>query len=470
VRLVGQLSQLPFHKTVLLMSTGLTRPPDQLEYWQSLLSAANKGGVTFYGLDVWGLSPCQDVADCPAGTPAQSASGAAVAMLKSNAAMSQQQVTRGDKSAAQMMENMHQTDYLTYGVLSANTQEALREISESTGGFVIANTNNTEAMLAKVMDDVDTHYELAYRPASASADGHFRKIEVKLNRADLRVETRTGYFAVPETGEGPLVPGDFGALQALDSKPLPHDFDYASSAFRFRTETGKSQYAIAFDVPIAKLTGTADGNQFHYHAYLLALVKNAQGEVVDRISKDVASSIFETNLPAVRLDSMIFEHAVGLAPGHYTVETAVVDQEGTHSSTHIFELDNPDRPGPQISDLTLVRRVHPLDRAPDPSDPFEIPGKRAQPFVSTALPAGASPMLYFVVYPGDSNATIEAQFLRNGRVISTQKAAVPPPDASGASPMTLQPLAAAGDYEVKITLLEGNGSAERSLKYTIARP
>ncbi len=30
VRLVGQLSQLPFQKTVLLMSTGLTRPPDQL--------------------------------------------------------------------------------------------------------------------------------------------------------------------------------------------------------------------------------------------------------------------------------------------------------------------------------------------------------------------------------------------------------------------------------------------------------
>jgi hypothetical protein len=318
------------------------------------------------------------------------------------------------------------------------------------------------------MDDVDTHYELAYRPASPSSDGHFRKIEVKLNRADLRVETRTGYFAVPETGEGPLVPGDFGTLQALDSKPQPHDFDFASSAFRFRTEKGKSQYAIAFDVPIAKLTATPDGNQYRYHAYLLALVKNAQGEIVDRISKDVPSDVPDSSLPALRSDSMIYEHAVNLPPGHYTVETAVVDQEGNHASTHIFELDNREHPGPQISDIALVRRIHPIDRAPDPSDPFEIPGKRAQPFVSTTLPAGALPVLYFVVYPEGPNATIEAQFLKNGKVIGTQKAAVPQPDSSGASPMTLQPTAFAGDYEVKITLQQGQLSAERSLKYSIA--
>ena len=45
--LVRQLSPLPFQKTVMLMSAGLTRPPDQLEYWNSLITSANKGGITF---------------------------------------------------------------------------------------------------------------------------------------------------------------------------------------------------------------------------------------------------------------------------------------------------------------------------------------------------------------------------------------------------------------------------------------
>ena len=53
--LIRQLSPLPFQKTVLLLSTGLMRPPDQLEYWESMIHAAIDGGVTFYAMDVHGL-------------------------------------------------------------------------------------------------------------------------------------------------------------------------------------------------------------------------------------------------------------------------------------------------------------------------------------------------------------------------------------------------------------------------------
>ncbi len=465
-RLVKQLGQLPFQKTVLLMSTGLTRPPDQLEYWQSFIQSANKNGVTFYGVDVWGLSPCQDVPDCPPGRFSQTASAASVDLLKTSASMSQQQTSRFPPTAAQAMELMHQTDYLRFGVLSANTQEALRELSESTGGFVIANTNNIEPLLAKVMEDVDTHYELAYRPQSLTSDGHFRKIEVKLNKPDLRVDTRTGYYAVPETGEGPLTPGDFGALEALDAKPRPRAFDFNSKAFHFRN----SQYAIAFEVPIANLIATPEANKHRYHAYLLALVKNAQGEIVDRISKDVPSEVSDTALPALRKEAMTYEHAINLAPGHYTIETAVVDQEGNRASTNTFELDNREQPGLTVSDIALVRRVLNLNREPDPSDPFETPGKRAQPFVSTTLPSGALPYIYFVVYSQDQQpATLQAQFLRDGKILTTQKSPLPQPDPTGAVPMTLQPIAFPGDYEVRITIEQGQLSTRRIVKYTIAK-
>jgi VWFA-related protein len=502
-RLVKQLSQLPFQKTVLLMSTGLTKPPDQLEYWNSLIKAANKGGVTFYGLDVYGLGVCQDQPDCPQGInnaqggsiavpgiAGSTPSSASIALTQTTAGISQGQSNTGlgrtdalkpggsstnqpTTPAAQLMESMHQSDYLRFAVLSANTQEALREISESTGGFIIANTNNTEALLTKVMEDVDTHFELAYRPVSPRDDGRFHKIEVRMSRADLRVQTRNGYFAVPETGEGPLAPGDFGALQALDAKPRPHAFDFGSNAYRFRSGKGTSQYAIAFEVPIANLTATAETREkaHRYHAYLLALVKNAQGEIVERVSKDVPSDISDKYLAGLLKDTMIYEHSVNLAPGHYTIETAVVDQEGNRASTNIQEIENREEPGPGVSDIALVRRVHDLDRPPDASDPFEIPGKRAQPFLSTTVPAGAQPFIYFVVYPEQQNGevpSLRAQFLKDGRVFASQKSALPPADATGAIPMAIQAKAMPGDYEVRITIEQGRRSAQRNLKYTIA--
>jgi hypothetical protein len=498
--MVKQLGQLPFQKTVLLMSTGLTRPPDQLERWNTLISLANKGGVTFYGLDVYGLGVCQDMPSCPEGTmsaqggspailgsPVSTPTSASVALTQSTASMSQSQSTvgmgergqyapggsstQGPSPAAQAMEAMHQTDYLRFAVLSANTQEALREISESTGGFVIANTNNSEALLTKVMEEVDTHFELAYRPAAPTSDGHFRKIEVKLTKPDLRVETRTGYYAVPETGEGPLTPGDLGALQALDAVPLPYDFGFESKAFRFRSVKGTAQYAIAFEIPIANLTATAEAAKKHrFHAYLFALVKNAQGEIVDRVSKDVPSDVADNYLAGLRAETMIYEHAVNLAPGRYTVEAAVVDQEGNRSSTSVFQIENREQTGPGISDIALVRRVHDLKRPPDAADPFEIPGKRAQPFLSATLPAGSQPYIYFVVYPEQETletALLRAQIIKDGHVLATQRSALPAADASGAVPMAIQPAAAPGDYEVKITVEQGHRSAERSLKYTI---
>jgi hypothetical protein len=194
--------------------------------------------------------------------------------------------------------------------------------------------------------------------------------------------------------------------------------------------------------------------------------------VVDRVSKDVPSDVADNYLAGLRSETMIYEHAVNLAPGHYTIETAVVDQEGNRSSTSVFAIDNRDQPGPGISDITLVRRVHELKRPPDPGDPFEIPGKRAQPFLDTELPQGAQPYIYFVVYPKQETLEtplLEAQFIKDGRVLTTQRTALPPSDSTGAVPMAIQPAASPGDYEVKIKVEQGQVSSERSLKYTIAK-
>jgi VWFA-related protein len=475
-KMVRQLSPLPFQKTVMLLSTGLTRPPDQLEYWNSLITSANKGGITFYGLDVTAL-----------GDFTQDPMAASVAMLQRSAALSRGQssvgvgagqstpragggVNIGASGASQIMESMHQTDYLRFGVLSANTQEALRELAESTGGFLIANTNNLDK-LARVMEDVDTHYEISYRPASEIEDGHFRKIEVKVDKPGLRVETRSGYFAIPDTGE-PLTPAEIAGLRALDTKPLPHAFDFQSKAFRFRSDKGTSQYAIAFQVPISNLKSTPEPaeKKQKFHASLLAVVKDEKGEIVERVSKDVPSEVADEIVPKLRADSMTYEHGVNLPPGRYTIETAVVDQEGNRSSTNSIQIDNREQPGLGISDVALVHRVQALERPPDPGDPFEVPGKRASPFVSTTLPAGAEPFVYFVVYP-DKNSqefpVLRAQFVMNGRVLATQKSVLPAPDSNGSVPMAIQAVAKSGDYEVRITIEQGRAAVQRSLKYSI---
>ena len=196
--LIGQLGPLPFHKTVLLLSNGLTRPPDQLEYWDSMIHQAIDGGITFYAMDAYGLGVCQDD-PTPDPCMPHSAMAPARAMLNYAASLSGQQgptsqqgyTAAGDAAvtlnglASRTMEQAHQDDYVRFAVSSANPQETLRELAERTGGFLIANTNNVDHLLSHVMEEVDTHYEIAYPPKSERDDGHFRKIEVKLARAGI---------------------------------------------------------------------------------------------------------------------------------------------------------------------------------------------------------------------------------------------------------------------------------------------
>ena len=470
--LVRQLVASPFHKTVLLLSNGLTRPPDQLEYWDSMVRAAIDGGITFYAVDAHGMDTDYDPMAISSATLNYAAS---LSAQQGPLTIAPPVQSRGPtpSRAGQMMELAHQDDYVRFGVSSANTQEALRELAERTGGFLIANTNNVDRLLAHVMEEVDTHYEIAYPPKSEREDGHFRKIEVKLARPGLRVETRTGYFAVPDTGH-PLTPEEMAGLRALDTQPRPHAFDFLSRGYRFRNSGGQAQYAIAFEMPISNLTTTAEegAHQHRFHASLSAVVKNQDGIIVDRVSKDVPSEVSDDLFEKVRWEFMTYQKAVNLPPGHYTVETAVVDHEGNRASTGAFEIDNRQQRGVGLSDLAVVRKLENLTTPADPADPFEYTGKRVLPFVTSNLLAGMRPFVFFMIYPEAGNGAkpvLHVRLLKDGRTIATLKPDVAAPDASGGIPMLLKLTNKPGSYEVRATITQGNSSTERTLQYTLAR-
>jgi hypothetical protein len=208
---------------------------------------------------------------------------------------------------------------------------------------------------------------------------------------------------------------------------------------------------------------------------LLALVKNAQGQIVDRVSKDVPAEVPDDRLAALQAELMTYQHAVNLPAGHYTVETAVVDHEGNRSSTGVFEIDNREQTGVGLSDLTLARRVENLGPPPDAADPFEYTvdstGKRVLPFVTTDLFAGARPVVYLMIYPERGNPAkpeLRVQLLKKGSLLATVKPFLPPPDASGGIPMIVQAIGKPGSYEVKATVVQGASSTERNLAYTVA--
>jgi VWFA-related protein len=456
--LIGQVGSLPGRKTVLLVSTGLTTTGDP-DLFQKLAANANNRGITFYTLDSTEMGAMDDTAQ-----------GSKLAMGQV-AAVSQQQ-GKTNASASVMRQNSHQGDDTISAVRTSDRQSSLRALAEDTGGFLIANTNDFRKPFQQLAGDLEMHYEAVYRPTSAKMDGRLRKIEVKLARSDYQVESRTGYFALPDLkGSGPLTPAEATAMAILNAEPRPHAFDLHIAAYHFRKDDPKAAAALAFELPSAKLGSSADpAHKIHrFQICLLALIRDANGEVVDKYSIEKPYSIADANLSAVRADDLTYTHVLDLPPGRYTVDSAVVDREGAQATadTSSFEIPAPAK-GLGMSSLAMVAHLDPAEGQPDAADPFSLQGKHVVPMVQAAASAATKRWVYFVVYKDKSNSErprIRIEFKNGGKQVADQMADLPEPDKNGAIAMFVAAPVRPGNCELQITAIQGSQSATEHLAY-----
>jgi VWFA-related protein len=456
--LIDQVGTLPGRKTVLLVSTGLTTTGDP-DLFQKLITNANSRGITFYALDSTEMSAMYDTAQ---------GSKLAIGQV---AAVSQQQ-GKSNASASVMRQNSHQGDDTISAVRTSDSQSSLRALSEGTGGFLIANTNDFRKPFQQLADDLGTHYEAVYRPTSAKMDGRLRKIEVKLARSDYQVESRTGYFALPDLkGSSALTPAESTAMAVLNAEPRPHAFDLHIAAYHFRKEDPRAGAALAFELPSARLGSSADpAHKIHkFQINLLALVRDANGEVVDKYSIEKPYFIADANLAAVRADELTFTHVLDLPPGRYTVDSAVVDREGAQATaeTSSFEIP-PLAKGLGISSLAMVDHLDPAEAQPDAADPFSLQGKHVVPMAQAAASAAAKRWVFFVVYKDKSNSEkpkIRIEFKNDGKQVADQMADLPEPDKNGAIAMFVTAPVRPGNCELQITAIQGSQSATEHLAY-----
>ena len=457
--MMADFSRFPGHKTVLMLSPGLATPGDP-DLFDRILAQARDGDISVYALDTNGLSANSNV---QAGNQA----------LHLSANLSQQTGSTASMGVEQEAQQMRQDDYRRDAVRNSDTQAPLRALAEGSGGFLMGSTNDFRKPFQKLMDDVSTHYEAVYHPTSDKYDGHMRKIEVKLARADLHVESRNGYYAMPPVGGAPLQAFEMAGLNVLNSKPLPHAFDFRSAVYQFQPEAAAARVGFALEVPAANLTATPQAAQksHHLHVSFLALVKDSSGDIVDKFSQDASYDVPDDKLAGIQAQPITWTHPFHLAAGHYHLDTVMLDRESNRVSTNALSLFVPEHQGLGLSSVVLVQRVDQLKDQPDAADPFEFSTSRVVPLLRSSLSKEEKPYVYFVVYPDKTSADkprVAVQFLADGKLVASQVADLPAPDSSGAVPMVVAAASQPGDCELKVIALQGGLQMAKSVHYTVA--
>ncbi|HXG67413.1 MAG TPA: VWA domain-containing protein, partial [Blastocatellia bacterium] len=453
-------------KAVIYFSEGVAISTAVQSHFRAVISAANRANVSIYAIDVAGLRVESGTAD---------ARREIDDIVKKR--MTQLEDGVGEEMGRPMMRDLERNEKL----IRLDPSASLSHLAHETGGFFINNTNDLAAGLRRIDEEIRTHYVMTYEPANTNYDGNFRQIRVKLNRADLRAQTRKGYYALkPGTRAQPL-DYEVPALAALNSITLPASFPLRAAGFHFPEADQPTLAPALVEVPAIAFTFTPDNGKKVYRAdfSILVLIKGRSGQVFRKLSKHYQLTGPLNKLEEARRGNILFYRDAQLEPGRYTLHAVAYDAPSGKASARTLELEVPDlgEKQPGMSSLVILKGVERLGAGErQAANPFHYGEVVVYPNLGEPLRKDRTKQLafYYTAYPRQGFTALRqtVEVLQHGRVIGRVTGELPAPDAAGriqyasALPLDALPLQH-GEYELKVTVFEGNEAVSRSARFVI---
>lgn len=474
---VKEQYRLPGRKTLLYFSEGGFAIPQGMEApFKDVISIANRSNVSVYAVDTQGLVTSYGSSNGRMVATGQN-QAAIDALSRAAQASRDQQANNGSSPVRRDEAALFDTSIES---TRANAQNTLATLADSTGGVLIANTNDLRAPLRRLSEDIETYYEITYSPDITHYDGAFHKISVKLQPSDLKVQSRSGYFAMPPelANSGTvLLPYEVPLVKALNTTQPPEAFPFHAAGLHYRGDRGLPECNLVVDVPLSDVTLTKQSNnQYLGRLSYVALVKNAKGEVVKKFGNDIPLNVPSAKLTTLKASHFIYSGHFALPPGHYTIESAVLDGAGNRVSTRKSSLVMlPSTTALGISSVAIIRSTRDAGKSPDPSDPLLIGTKVISPTISPVISKATTQTVsfYVVVYPDKSVAALPhltMEFSRNGELLGRGSPQLGPPDKDGRIEyVATAPLAALnpGDIGIRFIVTQGSERAEESVSFEL---
>lgn len=303
--LAQSLSRIEQKKSVLYFGGGMEKTGvENQSQLRAAINAAVRANVSLYTVDIRGLEAL------PPGGNATTAS------LRGTSAYSGRAV---------------QSD------LDSNfaSQETLSTMAADTGGKAFFDSNDFSRPFTKVQEDTASYYVIGYRSTNKAMDGRYRHISVRVNRKDVKLNYRSGYYG----------PRDFQHFTKEDREQQLQDeiaSDFPSTDLPvflesgyFRGVDGRYFVPVSIVVPGSAIPAMQMDDRSKASLDVLGVVREATskfpvGDVRDTIKIPLSAQ------PTVR-KNVQYNTGFMLAPGKYHLKFVV--RENLNGQIGTFETD-----------------------------------------------------------------------------------------------------------------------------------
>ena len=219
-------------------------------------------------------------------------------------------------------------DILQYRQQSSLAQtDSLMQMSNTTGGKYVHNTNDISGGLESLSSPPEFTYLLGFNPQSLKTDGKFHNLKVELKQpAGLTVQARKGYYAPFPGGSNEQVKREVAeAVFAHDEiRELP--MRVQTQFFKASDDSAKVLVLVHVDVRHMQFK-KADGRNLNELTVVAALF-DRNANLVDAKSSTVKMHIKDATLETKLGSGVTVKSIFEVKPGGYLVRVVARDEQG----------------------------------------------------------------------------------------------------------------------------------------------
>jgi hypothetical protein len=330
------LGKIEQKKSLIYFSNGISQTgTDNQSALRAATAAAVKNNVSIYPVDVRGLQAF------PPGGEAQSAS------------LHGQSAYNGAAVLNDLSGN-------------AASQETLSTLAADTGGKAFFDSNDFSGVFTQVQKDSSAYYVLGFTSTNPLKDGHYRRLKVQVNRADVKLEFRPGYYSgrdyqhLNRADREAQLEDELAAELPQTDVPL-----YAGTAY-FRQDDSHYYLAVSLVVPGSQIPFVQEKDKDNATIDIIGEVRlGDKGRVpVGQLRDTVKLAVDSTQ--QVRRKNVQYNTGFVLAPGNYHLKFIVRENQTGRMGSFETDVQVPDlRKAPlRMSSVVLSSLRAPVTNAP----------------------------------------------------------------------------------------------------------
>ena len=308
--LVQVLGKLPQKKSIVYFSNGITQSGvDNQSALRAATAAAVKANTSIYSLDVRGLQAF------PPGGEAQNAS------LHGQSAY----------SGASVLNDLNG---------NAASQDTLATLSADTGGKAFFDSNDFSGVFSQVQKDSSVYYVLGFTSSNPAKDGKFRHLKVTINRPDLKLDFRAGYYArrdfehLNHADREQQLEDELSAQLPRVDVPL-----YAGEAY-FRRDESHYYLGVSLVVPGSQIPFVTEKDKDNATIDIIGEVLEGGKFPVGHLRDTVKLAVDSTR--EVRRKNVQYNTGFLLAPGNYHLKFVVRENQTGRMGSFESDVHIPD--------------------------------------------------------------------------------------------------------------------------------